>query len=136
MEETKTYTTNYHSKYKLLIHVVFVTKYRKQILEKLTDPIIYGIEQVCSERDCSLVTYEHDQDHIHMLIEYPPKHKISFLVKLLKQRTTYNCWQYDPHFMRINYWSGKHILWSDGYFACSTGDASSETIKKYIENQG
>jgi len=136
MQTTKKYNTNSHSKHKLLIHIVFVTKYRKQILEKLTNPIKNGIDQVCKERNCSLITYEHDKDHIHILIEYEPKHNVSFLVKLLKQKTTYNCWKIEPHFMRINYWTGKHILWSNDYFACSTGDVSSSIIKKYIDTQG
>ena len=136
MKNTKNYTTNAHSKHKLLIHIVFVTKYRKKILGKLTNPIKSAILQVCHERKCSLIAYEHDNDHIHILVEYPPKHNISFLVKLFKQRTTYDSWQYDEKYMRTNYWNGRHILWSNGYFACSVGDANTETIKKYIENQG
>lgn len=33
------------------------------------------------------------------------------------------------------FWVEK-TFWSDGYFVCSTGQASTETIRKYIENQG
>lgn len=126
-----------HCKHNLKVHIIFVTKYRKSILLKeLVDVIKSAINQVCLEQKCDVIACEADNDHIHLMLKYAPHQNISFLVKLLKQRTTYWCWQEFPVFLRQNYWSGKHILWSDGYFCCSTGDASSDTVRKYIETQG
>ena len=137
MLDIKKLTKTSHCKHNLLVHIIFVTKYRKNILGKeITDVIKSAIEQVCIERHCEVVACESDGDHIHLMLKYPPRHNISFLVKLLKQRTTFWCWKAYPVFFRQHYWSGKHLLWSDGYFACSTGEASSETIRKYIETQG
>ena len=126
-----------HCKHNLQVHIIFVTKYRKNILGKeIVDLIKDAIDVVCNEHECDVIACEADGDHIHLMVKYPPKLNISFLVKLLKQRTTYWCWEEYPVFFRQHYWSGKRILWSDGYFCCSTGEANSETIRKYIETQG
>ena len=132
MKEIKKVTEKCDQKLKSLIHIVFFTKDRKLVLEKLVHIIGIGVEQVCAERDCSLIEYERGEGHISMLIEYPPNHNISFLVDLLKQRTTYNCWQYDPHYMRINYSTGKLVLWSDGYIVVSTTDNSRKLNTKSL----
>ena len=51
-------------------------------------------------------------------------------VRKLKQESTILLWKYNPLYL------SKHTFWSDGYFACSIGEANPETIRKYIENQG
>jgi putative transposase len=44
-------------------------------------------------------------------------------------------WKKHEDILSFVFWKRK-MFWSDGYFVCSTGDASAETIKKYIEEQG
>jgi putative transposase len=76
---------------------------------------------------------EVDKDHIHLLIDYVPQISISQIVRKLKQETTVALWnKYD--FTKY-LWKEK-TFWSDEFFVCSTGDASTETIRTYIENQG
>lgn len=53
----------------------------------------------------------------------------------LKQESTINLWKYFPVFLSKHFWN-ERTFWSDGYFACLIGEASPETIRRYIENQG
>lgn len=45
-------------------------------------------------------------------------------------------WREFNEYLSKYYWSGKHYLWTRGYFCCTVGNASEETIKNYILNQG
>lgn len=78
---------------------------------------------------------EVDQDHIHLLVHYEPKWSILEMVRLFKQMTTYHLWRAHPAYLKRHFWKEK-TFWSDGYFACSVGNASKETIQAYIQNQG
>ena len=69
------------------------------------------------------------------LLENDTKERVCDVVSILKQETTHRMWLKFPERMARNY-RKKKILWSDGYFACSVGEASSDTIQKYIESQG
>ena len=53
----------------------------------------------------------------------------------LKQISTHRIWEKQGVVLKSHFWK-ENTFWSDGYFVCSTGDASMETIKKYIEEQG
>lgn len=66
---------------------------------------------------------ESNIDHIHLMIQYLPEISITQIIHKIKQITTYRIWK-------------EKTFWSDGYFACSIGEANPETIKAYIENQG
>ena len=126
-----------HSKYSLKVHLIFVTKYRKKIFQS-KNGIIDVKQFLCDttkQCECSILQIETDKDHVHMLLEYSPKISISDIVKWFKQYSTYRMWHYHEEYLSKQYWRNK-ILWSDGYFACSIGQVSQETIAKYIQNQG
>lgn len=74
-------------------------------------------------------------DHIHLLVNYSPDVSIAQIVRLLKQMTTSKLWFSYESELRQQFWK-EQVFWSSGYFACSTGDASTEPIAKYIEEQG
>ena len=78
---------------------------------------------------------ETDNDHIHLLIRYIPKLSISRIVRRLKQTSTEKIWKLYPTLLRQEFWY-QNIFWSDGYSVCSIDEASPDTIRKYIENQG
>jgi putative transposase len=78
---------------------------------------------------------EVDQDHIHLLVDFEPKISVKEVMRKLKSYTTVFLWKSYENYLRKEFWN-EHTFWSDGYFACTTGEASSETIKKYIESQG
>ena len=118
------------------MHIVLVTKYRKQLLKcTIADDVKQKKYDICNSNDYGIIAMEADKDHIHFLISYDTTDRICNIVKLIKQQTTYFLWQKYPNFLSKQYWKKKKF-WSDGYFACSIGEVSSATIKKYIENQG
>ena len=125
-----------HNKTKLLVHVVLVTKYRKPILvENFRVTVKQRLYESAERHHWYIQAMETDRDHKHILLQYPPNDSIKRIVSILKQESTYHVWQTDAVFLKNYYW-GEHTLWSDGYFAASVGDASSETIQRYIANQG
>ena len=126
-----------HSKYSLKVHLIFVTKYRKKLFlyPDMTEDIKQSLFEAAQKEKCQILQMETDKDHIHLLVEYPPTIAISHLVKTLKQKSTYEIWQRHDSLLRKVYWQ-KRIFWSDGYFACSVGQASQSTIERYIKNQG
>ena len=75
-------------------------------------------------------------DHIHFLIRATPSCKVSDIVHELKQVSTYDMWKEHYQYLIKFYWSGKHYLWTRGYFCSSIGEVCENTLQKYIENQG
>jgi putative transposase len=78
---------------------------------------------------------ESDINHIHFLIRYILRWSIAQIVRRLKQESTRQIWLLHPTTLRKQYWYQK-LLWSSGYFVCSIGEASPDTIREYILNQG
>jgi putative transposase len=128
-------TSKNNRKYLLLCHLIFVTKYRRNIfnhnaLEKYLLDYIRTLE-----RNFKIIDLKTDKNHIHFLIEYEPNISISQIVRHLKQLSTVELWKKYGNILNVNYWK-EHTLWSDGYFVCSIGNSNPETIKNYIKNQG
>lgn len=126
-----------HSKYSMKVHLIFVTKYRKKLFrsQRYADAVKQFLYDAARQRQYKIVQMEADQDHVHLLIGYRPNVAVSEMVRQLKQDSTYQMWKTHEKYLRKQYWK-KKILWSDGYFACSIGQVSQETIEKYIQNQG
>lgn len=137
MKHKKKYKSTSHAKFLLKVHVIFVTKYRKRLLVNRVDEDMKQILfDIANESDFTIETMQSDNgDHVHMLIDYPPTLSVSSIVNRLKSMSTHRIWERFSNFLRSRFWK-EHTFWSDGYFACSTGDVSTETIQKYIEEQG
>ena len=130
------YNRHNRRKYSLKVHIVLVTKYRKQILKgSIADDVKQKILDIANTRGYEIVAMETDKDHIHFLLSYDATDRVCDIVKIVKQETTYYLWQKYNSVLSKQYWK-KKIFWSDGYFACSIGEVSSATIQKYIESQG
>ena len=131
------YTSINRHKYYLKVHLVFVCKYRKELL--VNNDIDLKVKEIFkdieSKSDFIIDIMETDENHIHLLVSYPPKVSISSIVRRLKQESTITLWKCFPVYLSKYFWK-EHTFWSDGYFACSIGEASPETIRRYIENQG
>lgn len=129
---------NHHNrrKYSLKAHIVLVTKYRKQLLKgSIADDVKQKIFDIANTHGYEIIAMDTDKDHMHFLIRYDTTDRVCDIVKIVKQETTYYLWQKYGSFLSKQYWK-KRIFWSDGYFACSIGEASSAIIQKYIESQG
>jgi len=130
------YNRHNRRKYSLKVHIVLVTKYRKQLLQgSIADDVKQKILDIANTRGYEIVAMETDKDHIHFLLSYDATDRVCDIVKIVKQETTYYLWQKYNSVLSKQYWK-KKLFWSDGYFACSIGEVSSATIQKYIESQG
>ena len=130
------YNRHNRRKYSLKVHIVLVTKYRKQLLQgSIADDVKQKILDIANTRGYEIIAMETDKDHIHFLLSYDTTDRVCDIVKIVKQETTYYLWQKYNSVLSKQYWK-KKIFWSDGYFACSIGEVSSATIQKYIESQG
>lgn len=83
-----------HNKNLLMVHLIFVTKYRKKILlGNFNNDIKQYIFDICQERHWYIKRMETDKDHIHILLQYNPTDSIKNIVSLLKQKSTYMAWK-------------------------------------------
>jgi putative transposase len=117
----------------LHVHLVFVTKYRKkvfdtQILNSMNEILI----KVCLKFEAELREFNGEDNHVHLVITYPPKYSVSILVNSLKGVSS-RLLRQEFEKLRGKYWKG--VLWSPSYFAGSCGGASLDILKSYIENQ-
>jgi putative transposase len=76
-----------------MVHLIFVCKYRKKLLNRFGDDIKQILYDIANEHDFGIVEMEVDKDHIHLLIEYNPTQSLLELVRLLKQISTYRIWR-------------------------------------------
>lgn len=87
-----------------------------------------------NDKDCNILEFGGAEDHVHILFETPPQIQLSKLVNTLKTVSSRLIKkQYEQH-LKNYYW--KSAFWSRSYCIVSTGGATIETIKEYIENQG
>ena len=89
-------------------------------------------DKVCTRMNCRLMALDGEADHIHLLVEYPPKLAISVLVNSLKGTSSRLLRRERPDI--ANHYC-KGALWSPSYFAASTGGATLEKVKQYVESQ-
>lgn len=91
------------------------------------------MRDVCEGFGATLVSFNGEEDHVHLLVHYPPTVTLSRLVNSLKGVSS-RCLREEfwPHVRRY-LWGGH--LWSPSYFAASAGGAPLAIVKEYIENQ-
>jgi putative transposase len=122
-----------HCVFKMHVHLVFVTKYR---LEVFSDSIIDSLEKIfskiCINMDARLIECNGEKNHIHLLVEFPPKLAISKLVNSLKGASSYRIKKTYPKLKKY-YW--KNSLWSPSYFARSCGGVPLSIVKQYVKKQ-
>ena len=122
-----------HSVSRLIVHLVCVTKYRRNVFDDATiDWMQAHCTKVCATMGAQLLALDGEHDHIHLLIEYPPKLSVSAMVNALKG-TPCRSASRDPPDIATRY--DKGVLWSPSYFVVSAGGAPLETIKAYVEAQ-
>ena len=126
------YNRHNRRKYSLKVHIVLVTKYRKQLLKgSIADDVKQKILDIANTRGYEIIAMETDKDHIHFLLSYDATDRVCDIVKIVKQETTYYLWQKYNSVLSKQYWK-KKIFWSYGYFACSIGEVSSATIQNIL----
>ncbi|MGD1452674.1 IS200/IS605 family transposase [Vibrio campbellii] len=127
------YLRKRHSVSKLVVHLVFTTKYRRKLFTGIMiEQLREAFESACVKLECELIEMDGEQDHVHLLIAYPPKLSVSVMVNNLKSISSRMLRLQNTHLTRQ---SKSAALWSRSYFACTAGGATIETLKAYVESQ-
>lgn len=129
------YKSKNHSKYNIKYHLIFVCKYRKKLLIKYGEEIKQIMKDISYRYDFDILEIEVDKDHIHVMINSVPKLSPLMIVRVLKQQSTQIIYGRYHAELKKYFWK-ENTFWTDGYFCSSIGEVSSESLKKYIENQG
>ena len=116
------------------VHLVFVTKYRGNVFTRdILEEMQAIFAKVCRDFETELVEFDGERDHVHLLVNYPPKVSVARLVNSLKWVSSRLLRQKPFPTIQKALWGGS--LWSPSYFAGSCGGAPLEVVKKYIQSQ-
>ena len=116
------------------VHLVFVTKYRREAFTKaILDDLRSIFTRVCADFEAELVEFDGEDDHVHLLVNYPPKVSVPALVNSLNGVSSRMIRKQNYPSIRKKLWGG--ALWSPPYFAGSCGGAPISVIRQYIEQQ-
>lgn len=115
-----------HSKYNLNYHIVWIPKYRKNVLvEEVKERLEPIIRRIAEDKGLEIIAMEIMPDHLHIFISAPPKQSPALLVNWLKgiSARVYNH-RFTPK-----------IKWTRAYYVGTAGTVTTETVRKYIEEQ-
>lgn len=134
MEKVKI-KSHFHCVYNLQYHLVLVAKYRRKCFTpEILTFLKETCEKLCQKWNCHLVEFGGEEDHVHLLVSCHPSMQMSVFVNNLKTVTSRLTRKKFAKHLRQFYW--KPLLWTRAYCLLTTGGATIEVIKKYIENQG
>jgi len=126
--------TGRHCIFALHAHLVFVTKFRHKVF---ADRHLTRLEEimraVCGDFETDLVEFNGEANHVHLLVNFPPKVALSKLINSMKGVSSRRMRQEFPELARHYYRANK--LWSGSYFAGSVGGAPLTILRQYIEQQ-
>lgn len=125
---------NRHAVYNLQYHLVVVTKYRKKCINK---DILIRLKEIAhnlfEKWGCEVIEISGESDHIHILFEAHPQIELSKAINNFKTVSSrYIRKEFEEH-LKPYYW--KPYFWNRSYCIISTGGATVEIIKQYIEEQ-
>jgi putative transposase len=127
------YRKGSHTVFDLKYHIVWVTKYRKPILNtKRAMRTRELIRELCLARSVTILKGHISKDHVHLLVSVPPQLSVSTLTQCLKGKSSRKFLQEDKQLSKL-YWG--QYLWARGYFAVSSGTITDEAIMEYIKHQ-
>ena len=121
-----------HTSWNCKYHIVFAPKYRRKIFYGENRAEIGKIlRELCDWKGVHIIEAEVCPDHIHMLVEIPPKMSVSSFMGYLKGKSA--LMMFDRH-ANLKYKFGNRHFWSEGYYVSTVG-LNEAVIKKYIQDQ-
>ncbi len=128
------YRSSRRAVFNLTVHIVFVTKYRRQVIDQpMLDRLHEVFKSVAIRWDSELIQFNGESDHVHLLISYPPHKLLSNLIANLKATTSKAMWR--EFEIDVSKFYNKRVFWTGSYFVASCGGVTIEQLKQYVENQ-
>src|SRR5574344_2478213 len=126
--------TNAHSVFMLWYHLILVTKYRRRVFnDEVSNRAKDIFEYIASNYHITLIEWNHDSDHVHILFRSHPKTELSKFINAYKSASSRLIKQ-EFESVRNKLW--KSYFWSQSFCLLTSGGAPIDVIKQYIESQG
>ena len=121
-----------HTKWRCQYHIVFAPKYRRLVIYgEIKKDIGQILRKLCEQKGVGIVEAEACPNHIHMLIEIPPKYSVAQIMGFLKGKSSLMI--FDRH-ANLKYRYGSRHFWARGYYVDTVG-RNKKQIQQYIKNQ-
>ncbi|MEC1437304.1 IS200/IS605 family transposase [Bacillus sonorensis] len=126
--------SNNHSVFLMYYHLVLVVKYRRKVFDDEMSDYAKGMfVKLGKKYNISLVEWNHDSDHIHILFKAHPNTELSKFINAYKSASSRMIKKDFPQ-VRKKLW--KEMFWSRSFCLLTTDGSPINVVKKYIENQG
>lgn len=124
---------NNHSVFLLHYHLVLVTKYRRQVIDdEISDFAKDTFIRISESYHITLVEWNHDKDHVHIVFKAQPKTELTKFINAYKSASSRLI---KRDFPRVKQFLWKEMFWSKSFCLLTTGGAPIDLIKRYIQNQ-
>ena len=125
-----------HARHNIKYHIVWIPKYRREVLfDEIADRLKEIIEEIAQTYGLKIIAQEVMPDHVHVLVEAPPRYSPATIVRMFKSISSRKLRQEFLPKLRQKIWK-EGTLWAVGYYAASVSDgATTEVVREYIETQ-
>ena len=125
---------NAHSVFLLHYHLVMVVKYRRKVFDTaISERAKEVFLHIAPNYKITLMEWNHDRDHLHILFRAHPKSEISKFINAYKSASSRLL---KKEFSQIRQKLWKEIFWSQSFCLITAGGAPLSVLKQYIESQG
>ena len=125
---------NNHSVFSMYYHLILVVKYRRKVFDDTISDYARSIfEKIAPSYNITLLEWNHDMDHVHIVFKAQPNSELSKFINAYKSASSRLIKRDYPE-VRNKLW--KEYFWSQSFCLLTTGEAPIEVIRKYIETQG
>ncbi len=120
-----------HATYIIKYHLVWITKYRREILTgEIAEEVESILKKIAIKNQWEIISLSIQPDHVHIFVSVPPKMAPADLVKIFKGASARYLLSKYPH---LGIKSQRSSLWAPSYYIGTAGNISSNTISKYID---
>jgi len=121
-----------HSRWNCQYHIVFIPKYRRKVMYgQVKQDMREILRKLCEYKKIEIIEGAICRDHVHLYVSIPLGMRVSDFVGYLKGKSALMI--FDRHPNMGSKWS--RSFWARGYYVCTVGNLTTETVRKYIQEQ-
>lgn len=125
---------NNHSVFMLHYQLIMCINYRNKVINDEISKYLKEIfERIAFSYNITLVEWNHDIDHVHILFRGQPNTELSKFINTYKSASSRLIKKEYPQIRKL-LWKG--MFWSRSFCLITTGEATVDIIKQYIQSQG
>ena len=120
--------------YSIQYHIVWCVKYRhKVITPEIEKDLLDVLRKIASDNKCSIIEFNTNLDHVHLMVDCHPQVYIPNLMKPLKGVSARAIMKKHGDELREKLWGGH--LWNPSYYIATVSENTEEQIREYIRSQ-